>query len=89
MTGFSLANGGSHLRLLVALLALVIAIAGNGALAQDATPGATDEAASSELTSELPHPTSHLPINRVINFRSNRTRKSISMRCHAKLRFTS
>jgi hypothetical protein len=45
-----------HLRLLFALLALAIAVAGNGTLAQDATPESTDDAASSELTSELPPP---------------------------------
>jgi hypothetical protein len=41
---------------LIALLALAIAVAGNGTLAQDATPESTDDAASSELTSELPPP---------------------------------
>ncbi len=44
------------MRLLFALLALAIAAAGSGTLAQDATPDATNEAASSELTSELPPP---------------------------------
>lgn len=56
MTGHPLATGGSHIRLLFALLALVIAVAGTGTLAQDATPDTTDDAASSELTNELPPP---------------------------------
>lgn len=56
MTGHPNATGGLHLRLLIALLALAIAVAGNGTLAQDATPESTDDAASSELTSELPPP---------------------------------
>lgn len=56
MTGHPIATGGLHLRLLFALLALAIAVAGSGTLAQDATPESTDDAASSELTSELPPP---------------------------------
>jgi hypothetical protein len=56
LTGHPIATGGLHLRLLFALLALAIAVAGNGTLAQDATPESTDDAASSELTSELPPP---------------------------------
>ncbi len=58
MTGHPTANGGLHIRLLFALLALAIAVAGNGTLAQDATPEPSEDAtaASSELTSELPPP---------------------------------
>ncbi len=58
MTGHPNATGGQRFRLLFALLALAIAVAGNGTLAQDATPAPSDEstAASSELTSELPPP---------------------------------
>ncbi len=56
MTGHPIANGGLHLRILFALLALAVAVAGSGTLAQDATPESTDDAASSELTSELPPP---------------------------------
>lgn len=58
MTGHPIAKGGHWFRLLFALLALAIAVAGNGTLAQDATPEPSEEstAASSELTSELPPP---------------------------------
>lgn len=56
MTGHPTANSGIQFRLLFALLALAIAVAGNGTLAQDATPETTGEPASSELTSELPPP---------------------------------
>ncbi len=56
MIGNPTANGARHLRVLFALLALMIAAAGSGTRAQDATPDATNEAASSELTSELPPP---------------------------------
>ncbi len=56
MTGHPIANGGLPLRLLFALLALAIAVAGSGTLAQDATPESSEDAASSELTSELPPP---------------------------------
>lgn len=58
MTGHPQATGGIRFRLLFALVALAIAVAGNGTLAQDATPEPTDEQgpASSELTSELPPP---------------------------------
>jgi hypothetical protein len=56
LTGYPNATGGLQLRLLFALLALAIAVAGNGTLAQDATPETTEDASSSELTSELPPP---------------------------------
>ena len=58
MTGHPLATGEHRVRLLFALLALAIAVAGNGTLAQDATPAPSSEstAASTELTSELPPP---------------------------------
>jgi hypothetical protein len=58
LTGHPKATGGHVLRLLFALLALAIAVAGSGTLAQDATPESEDEQspASSELTSELPPP---------------------------------
>lgn len=58
MTGHPIANGGWISRLLFALLALLIAVASNGTLAQDGTPESSEvqDAASSELTSELPPP---------------------------------
>jgi len=58
LTGFPNATGGVRFRLLFALLALAIAVAGTGTLAQDATPESNDDAtaASSELTAELPPP---------------------------------
>src|SRR5690606_5762817 len=48
--------GGLPIRRTIALLALAIAVAGSGTLAQAATPASTDDASSSELTSELPPP---------------------------------
>lgn len=56
MTGYPNAIGGPLFRFMIALLALAIAVAGNGTLAQDATPESSDDPASSELTSELPPP---------------------------------
>ncbi len=56
MKGHPIATGGLRLRLMFALLALALAVAGNGTLAQDATPESTEDAASSELTAELPPP---------------------------------
>lgn len=56
MTGYPFAMGGLPIRRTIALLALAIAVAGSGTLAQDATPASTDDASSSELTSELPPP---------------------------------
>jgi hypothetical protein len=58
LTSFPNATDGHRFRLLVALLALAIAVAGSGTLAQDATPEPNGEstASSSELTSELPPP---------------------------------
>ncbi|MCA9858928.1 MAG: hypothetical protein KC438_04360 [Thermomicrobiales bacterium] len=69
MTGFPNATSGARFRLLIALLALVIAVAGNGTLAQDATPETADDhdPASSELTSELPPP--DLPTSNQQGFR--------------------
>lgn len=58
MTGYPNANGRTFWRLLIAIFALAIAVAGNGTLAQDGTPESTEEKspASSEIASELPPP---------------------------------
>lgn len=88
MTGSPNAKSGHWFRLLFALLALAIAVAGNGTLAQDATPEPSEDAtaASSELTSELPPPDLPSSNQQGYQFQIDSASESISMQFRVKLR---